>query len=701
MDGHRQEFTMIKKLLILGLLLLNHNLFGQAAGDVRGLSYYTGTSTVPQNITLSGTGVITITGSAPVVTGTLTTAQISTGTSSAMFIPTSMQDRQATQSYAFQRPDFLFHTMSRLESSRQSNYSTQLRFMKIGDSFAQAPAALARGVYGDVGEDAVLTNVTLVGTGTRVITDFARWINGSYILLTGGTTSTATFLSGTSIGSVLKIAYLKDTDGGVFKVQSSQGGGAFTDEAGFTAVSGSNATPDGAVITINKTDADWYQVRIVSVSGTNRITNVWLTQKDGQQGTMMAGSPVFDAALGGTQPSDWVQCPQATMTSILGSFDPHIITVKSDDPGSTFATYWPTIYSKLQIACPNADFVIIGSHPNSGAVSPLGDQNGYDDYWRKWCYDNNALFVDCRNIMPAYTSANAALGYWLEAYPNGYHLSGVVGADYLNGIIWQYLRPVWEPFSYGYTPPVWQAWNAKLQSGLYGTMATSFTVVNNRPYTSETELSLAYAGGAGGGNVNYNRKRSVAKLLKTGTSFVARGLALWTLTDDEAFWLCDDSGKLWSSRFLFPPYAVSRGATARLEVDASAADTTEVVARLGGTAGQTGNLLEFTGTATLASSGVLYTHFDSVGGLSFDRLGTTVSIKSGTNGLAGSVTLTTGAGSIVSTAIDTNTIIETSLKTPSGTSSKPQVTVFSGSATVTGLGTDNGTYNWIGFKATP
>jgi hypothetical protein len=59
MDGHRQEFTMIKKLLILGLLLLNHNLFGQAAGDYRWSRYQSGSNPpVTANYLLSGKNVI-------------------------------------------------------------------------------------------------------------------------------------------------------------------------------------------------------------------------------------------------------------------------------------------------------------------------------------------------------------------------------------------------------------------------------------------------------------------------------------------------------------------------------------------------------------------------------------------------------------------------------------------------------------------
>ena len=78
----------------------------------------------------------------------------------------------------------------------------------------------------------------------------------------------------------------------------------------------------------------------------------------------------------------------------------------------------------------------------------------------------------------------------------------------------------------------------------------------------------------------------------------------------------------------------------------------------------------------------------------FPNAGNTVSLKGGTNACSGTVQLTSGSGTISSTAITTSSVIILTLKTASGANSAPQVTAGSGSATVTGLSTDNGTYNW-------
>ena len=71
-----------------------------------------------------------------------------------------------------------------------------------------------------------------------------------------------------------------------------------------------------------------------------------------------------------------------------------------------------------------------------------------------------------------------------------------------------------------------------------------------------------------------------------------------------------------------------------------------------------------------------------------------LNVKAGTS--SGTVTLTAGSGTITSAAITTSSVIILSLKTSSGTPGlyMPGSTVSSGSATVTGLATDNSTYNY-------
>jgi hypothetical protein len=130
------------------------------------------------------------------------------------------------------------------------------------------------------------------------------------------------------------------------------------------------------------------------------------------------------------------------------------------------------------------------------------------------------------------------------------------------------------------------------------------------------------------------------------------------------------------------------------------------------------SLLSFTGVQTTVGSGatgdttrimangVQALGFDTAlvatfaGAVSLSTAGTTVSIKSGTNAAAGTVTLTGGAGTITSTAIDVNTVIVMSVKTSGGTigDHTPSVKVNAGNAVITGSSSDTSTYNWIALK---
>jgi hypothetical protein len=100
-------------------------------------------------------------------------------------------------------------------------------------------------------------------------------------------------------------------------------------------------------------------------------------------------------------------------------------------------------------------------------------------------------------------------------------------------------------------------------------------------------------------------------------------------------------------------------------------------------------------TGTLSTTGAA----TFAGAVSLSTAGTTISIKSGANAAAGTITLTGGAATITSTAIDVNTVIVMSIKTKSGSfDHAPSVVVAAGSATIDGHNADASTYNWIALK---
>ncbi|MEI9999376.1 MAG: hypothetical protein WDO13_09510 [Verrucomicrobiota bacterium] len=87
------------------------------------------------------------------------------------------------------------------------------------------------------------------------------------------------------------------------------------------------------------------------------------------------------------------------------------------------------------------------------------------------------------------------------------------------------------------------------------------------------------------------------------------------------------------------------------------------------------------------------------GNVNLTAVGKTLSLKGGTNACSGTVTLSGGTGTFTSTAITTNSIFFTpTLITTGGTpgTSPPLVKVSTGTATLSGVSTDNSTYG-LGF----
>ncbi len=90
------------------------------------------------------------------------------------------------------------------------------------------------------------------------------------------------------------------------------------------------------------------------------------------------------------------------------------------------------------------------------------------------------------------------------------------------------------------------------------------------------------------------------------------------------------------------------------------------------------------------------------GDVATQNVGKTFAVKSGANSLSGTVTLTAGAGTISSTAIDANTVIVLTLKTLGGAiTAQPYVDTITPATgcTIAGGGAGNtSTYNWVALK---
>jgi len=87
------------------------------------------------------------------------------------------------------------------------------------------------------------------------------------------------------------------------------------------------------------------------------------------------------------------------------------------------------------------------------------------------------------------------------------------------------------------------------------------------------------------------------------------------------------------------------------------------------------------------------------GNLNGSTAGKTLTITSGANALSGTVTLVNGTNTITSSAITTSTVIDLTVQTSSGVRTGAlDVIVSAGSATITTVATDAGTYVWTAIK---
>ena len=144
--------------------------------------------------------------------------------------------------------------------------------------------------------------------------------------------------------------------------------------------------------------------------------------------------------------------------------------------------------------------------------------------------------------------------------------------------------------------------------------------------------------------------------------------------------------------------------TPTLTVKSSALGATSKLVLGDGVNNDTNTLSSFGGTATISRNASALLTLSSTtatfaGDVALSTAGKTISVKSGTNAAAGTVTLSSGNGTITSTAIDVNTVIVMSIKTKTGSfDHAPSVVVAAGSATIDGHNSDDSTYNWIALK---
>lgn len=174
-----------------------------------------------------------------------------------------------------------YHRLARWRDRLKSATNTNVPVIAFcGDSMInQAVSQLERPIVNKLGVSGfAFAPVTPVG-GAVSINDPARWFNstnqsadptsglGARLSGSGHSAELNTGAADNGAGDVLKLYYISQPGGGVFKVQTKENGGAWTDEVGYTSVN-SDAALAGQVITITKaTFRKTYSIRAVWVSG--------------------------------------------------------------------------------------------------------------------------------------------------------------------------------------------------------------------------------------------------------------------------------------------------------------------------------------------------------------------------------------------------------------------------------------------------
>lgn len=504
--------------------------------------------------------------------------------------------------------DGLWRSILRVFQDRSARRGPQIRVCTLGDSFQIWPEEDFKSLFGNLGHfyyAANASNVALAGGATLDsyspgAAQMAKWGTGAWYNIP--TSGTAIFGDTTTIGCLMKIYYVKESGAGTFKVETDQNNaGSWTTES--ASVDASNGSNDIGVVTVTKTSALNYRIRITGLTGSVKILSAAIMENPQSPGSRAGGAYCMPLGNGGGTPTDWNAVGQTQYSAILGDWNPHLIIVKSDDAAAGadgWAANWATLYTKLRTAAPNADFVIVGTHPTHGAPDPAIDPTGSDDFFRKWCSEYDALFVDVRKGFPAYSSATAA--FYLESYPNGYHLAEKTGAALMRGMIWRALLPFFtDPTRYGSDPLLPDAGWA-FHSGVKGFISSVLSIVNPQARSSETVLRFAASEGSNsiyGGGIDIGCTRK-GQSFNGGKFFIGKD-------DGSAVGICGYPG-IWFADFGFSPFTVGRQPCAWLE--SMPANSGLVGHAVVGLVGQTANLVEYRTGGSLSSSGTLAAGFD-------------------------------------------------------------------------------------------
>ena len=260
---------------------------------------------------------------------------------------------------------FMPNVYKKWNASQASNAT--LRVLFVGDSLMAGQQNYLRqllvDIYGDAGQSYGYLAVSATAGGAAAPSaDYTRWINGIYYNLpSAGSITWKNNTTDPILGDTIKVAYLKESGGGTFKIQSSiDGGTTWVDET--TGIDASNATTICAIASVTtKSNPSWYCVRVVGTSGTVKILNAQVLN------AQTRGVCCMTTAFPGLGIDSMATTPSAIVSPIMADFAPDLVIYLNNDNLDT--TSLTTFYNNIRAGYSANDWIFEGLHPQGPTIT--------------------------------------------------------------------------------------------------------------------------------------------------------------------------------------------------------------------------------------------------------------------------------------------------------------------------------------------
>ncbi len=219
-------------------------------------------------------------------------------------------------------------------------------------------------------------------------------------------TNDSLLYSAAGMADTLKIFYAVQPNGGTFKVQTASASppaysfGAFSDEAGYTAVSTSGSFTTGS-ISIAKTPGFAWQIKLVQTVSAS--ANTFINFRPAFYSVSNSGVQTYDMTYGGISLSDSNTVSSSYLAPFLAAINPVLITFHMSESNLTLGndlenmkTAWNTTGSTSWLIMSNAPNGTVGGPANN---NPTTAQEMQNSYLSSFAQRNNYQFYDIYGFM--------------------------------------------------------------------------------------------------------------------------------------------------------------------------------------------------------------------------------------------------------------------------------------------------------------